>query len=289
MVTVEQIQEKVLLAKSYYQELMVGYTNDYEDGCKNCSTCELTNIRRLCKRLLRRAADEILDEVTLDLYNCLLKAISAYSGSALAIDPNAYIPNTIIDVTIISDGKPSWFDFPWNEMESSDEVDGARFTYINPILDGWNPSLQTGDRLLERGKHYDMYEGGVLVLRPTQGIYDLQFLRADNFQPYDAPPMPANVGYALIKNQSTQGVTYNDNLDGIEVLPAGDSYEKNPIVDGQQMYIVIPLNRSLTYTRYNADNSIDYTITYTNTPVTSYTEDNMSITKRHEFIIFDNG
>ena len=212
------IEQLILVADGYILELSQQKNDEQKKGCNAYEfLSKIAELILLKEQLLQKISIEDYGTETNNLYSCLLGAVANYSGASISIDPNSSTPNTIIDVTIISDGKPAWFDFYWDEMESSDEVDGARFTYINPVLDGWNPSLQTGTTLLYLGVDYDMYEGGIVRLRDGKGIYEQQSIRADNFQPYDAPPLPPPTTDYYIANDTNLKSDFSPSVGNVTI------------------------------------------------------------------------
>lgn len=214
----ENIENAIQLADQYSFELCEEMLAEEKKGCLDCCDLNLiANLIELTSQLERRVLRNEFDEDTDALYTCLMGKLIGYSGSTGTINPNASIPSINIGVTVITDGRPAWFDFYWDEMESSDEVDGARFTYINPILDGWNPSLQTGTTLLYLGVDYDMYEGGVVKLRSANGIYEQQSIRADNFQPYEAPPLPPPTTDYYIANDTNLKSDFSPSVGNVTI------------------------------------------------------------------------
>jgi hypothetical protein len=204
--TEQEINDLILIADGYTLEMTGQLSTEMKKGCLDCiDSARIMQITVLKSQLEYKVIIDDYGTETQSLYNCLLDAVADYSGASISLDPNASIPNTIIDVTIIGELRPAWFDFSWSEMESSDEVDGARYTYINPVLDGWNPSTQmVGGVQLVRGVNYDMYEGGILRLRDGFGIYEGSYIRLENFQPYTAPPLPPPVEDYYVANNTNQ-------------------------------------------------------------------------------------
>lgn len=97
------------------------------------------------------------------------------------------------------------------------------------------------------------------------------------------------VGVALIQNNSIQTITYSDDGSGATSLLSGAGYFKNPIVNGQSMIIFLPVpsgvNITVTYTRYNPNGTVNFTISATRAPSPQLNIGGMDILKRHEFII----
>lgn len=295
MATVLNIQNAIALGDAYSLMLTDELLVEEKKGCLDC--CDMSIILSLIEltyMLERRLANNQLDSDTDALYECLLTKLIGYSGSAGSVNPNASIPNTIIDVTVISDGKPNPFDFNYSQMETADQdADGGRYTYINPLLDGWNPMLQDGTRLFYRinpvtgqPENYDMYKGGIIKFRPNNAIYESQSIRADNFQPYDAPPLPPAIAKALIDNRSSFDVLYNDNFTGSVTLLSGQQFFKNPIINGQSLVVRYPPNTTFTLSVYNANGTIfqNY-VDFNNTGGLLTFTQVLDATKRYEFIV----
>lgn len=290
MITAEQIQDLVLIAESYSLILTEEMMEEQIDGCMDCGdSAKIWQIIILVEQINHKSYLEDFGSETEGLYYCLLDSIAKYTGASISVDPNSSTSGNTIVVESPLDNRPIWFDLYWGEMESdTEDGDGARYDYINPLLEGWNPSLQTGTTLLYLGLDYDMYDGGHIRLRAGRGIYDGQSIRADNFQPYDAPPLPPiEVGVALIQNNSSQSIDYNDDFAGLNALPAGEGYFKDPIVNDQSLYVQFPNETTLIYTCYNSDGSVFDTLTLNAPPSTGFTSANMLLTKRYEFIITD--
>lgn len=273
--TEQEINDLILIADGYTLELTKQLSTEMKKGCLNCGdSAKVMQITVLKSQLEYKISIGDYGTETQSIYNCLLDAVASYSGASISVDPNASIPNTIIDVTIIGDNRPSWFDFSWDEMESSDEVDGARYTYINPILNGWNPSLQTGTTLLYLGVEYDMYDGGIIRLRDGFGIYVGSSIRADNFQPYTAPPLPPtgtqfiwnrtnlksdnspSIGSRSITVTTDLGSTTYGAFSFTEVTPQTVNIQQN----GTDNLTLISGATTIALAGGNADNFVDTTV-----------------------------
>lgn len=288
MVSIATISNGVDQARLYYISEFKKLRTRLTKGERFCSFGDLICVNRRIKALAYDVQQGLNDEGTQNIYKLLMNSLDGF-GASYNIDPNVNIPGTTIIVNVISDGKPAWFDFTWAQMSASgQDTDGGRYVYTNPLLDGWNPSLQTGTTLLYLGVDYDMYKGGIIKFRTGKAIYDSQSIRADNFQPYNAPLQPTQVGTALINNLSSATINYSDNFASTAALLGGQQYSKNPIIDMQQIQVALAVNTKLIFTEYNADGSVNSTITLIRPPSTSFTQSQMSITKRYEFIITDN-
>lgn len=185
--TEQEIIDLVLIADGYTLELTTTLLKNNKLGCIDTETSSHINQLTILKSQLRyKVIHNDYGKETQWLYSCLLSSVSLYSGSSISVDPNS---KTIgVSIILPTDIAPPWLDFYWGEMEAADQdINGARYTYIHPDWNNWNPSLQTGTTLLYLGIDYDMYQGGIVVLRQGKGIYDGQSIRADSFSHYVAP------------------------------------------------------------------------------------------------------
>lgn len=295
MASLNEIQDAIILADTYSFQLVDEMLANEKMGCTDCCSVDLIySLIELTYSLERRISENIYNKTTDDLYTCLMTNLIGFSGSAGSINPNASIPGTIINVN--TPNGPQWFNMTWDMMESSDEdPSGARYTFRSPLLLGWNPSAQDGTKLFEIGVDYDMYQDGndgVFRFRAGNGIYQGSYIRFDSFQTYIAPPLPSIVtGVILVDNQSTYSITYNDNGAGVVVLPSGQQYLKDPMVDGQSMNVQLPNPANpevieLTYTVYDSSgNVVGSPVVVQRPPGVGLNVSLMDIQYRHVFII----
>lgn len=193
MVSLQDIEALVLVADSYMLELGEQKNSEQKKGCSaDGMVAQIAQLIMLKEQLMYQVSIGDFGDRTALLYNCLSTAVQTFSGSNMAIDPNAVVPGVTI---VVQPGTvPQWFDVPWSDMGSADEDEnGARYTFRSSTILGWNPSVQDGTNLFELGVHYDMYSDGsqgVFRFREGYGIYEGSYVRFDNFQAYIAPPLP---------------------------------------------------------------------------------------------------
>lgn len=194
--TEEEVTDLIIISKAYSLELTRLMLDAQKSGCRaDDISSQVMRLIVLKEQLLYKIKTDDYGTETQKLYSCLLQAVAGYSGAAISLDPHASIPNTALDITIIGDERPSWFDFSYADMETADQdADGGRYTYINPVLAGWEPSLETPTTFFRMGVDFDVYEGGRIVFRSGYGLYDGQSVRADNFRRYTAPPITPPFG-----------------------------------------------------------------------------------------------
>lgn len=277
-----EIQELLLLADGYLIELGDIIFLEQTSGCLDCSDVDLAyNILELQLALQHKLDTSDYGEQTDVLYACLQKVIQNYSGASLTVDPNAQIPNTTIDVTTLGNNRPYEITFGWSDFIDNG-LDG-RVRYENPYWVGFNPILSVDNMpYLVLGVDYDLLATGGFVLLSggnLAALYDGQIMRAVGYEPYVAPPTV--VGVALIDNQSSISISYQDDGGSLTALPAGQQFFKDPIIDHQSLYIDYTGTR-LEQTEYNADGTIFFHIVLTGSGTTI---SNMDITKRYEIII----
>jgi hypothetical protein len=126
------------------------------------------------------------------LYACLLSAVANYSGASITVDPNAQIPNTIIDVTIVGNDSPYELQFGYDDFIDSG-VD-ARVRYENPYWVNWLPILEVDNVVLHFGledegipnDYFPLATGGFVLLPNGNmpAIYAGQTLTTVGYRPY---------------------------------------------------------------------------------------------------------
>jgi len=142
--TIEEIQDTILLANSFTLELTDLLLEEQKKGCSGCKyEGQINQINNLVLSLENRISRNDLSLDTYKIYSCLLTAIENFSGSSV-IDPNALVSG----ITIIVDGGGSGDDTPdsidvfYSDM-TGDDGNGGRTTYTNTDLIGWIPFIQT--------------------------------------------------------------------------------------------------------------------------------------------------
>jgi hypothetical protein len=155
MATQQQIQDAILLGRSYRFELVDDLLTNLKKGCCG-NTSLIAQISGLISSLEHRIEDNIYNLTTNALYSCLLTSIANYSGASLTVDPNASLPNTIIEGGGGSGyNPPNPVNITFADM-SGDDGSGGRTTYTNSGWVGWIPFLQTtGVIQLFDGVDYD--------------------------------------------------------------------------------------------------------------------------------------
>lgn len=148
MPTPEQIATALALSDAYFLELLAEYYIDDQNGCiECCDNQQLLCLMAISKQLTTQAEAGIYDAVTNTLYDLLLKAIEAYPGVSLAVDPNAQIPGTTIIVEN-SGMQPFPLTFEGSDIDPSGFIDlsgtdlPAGSIYINGYINGTEVSLQ---------------------------------------------------------------------------------------------------------------------------------------------------
>lgn len=272
--TEQDIIDLILITDGYTMELTTALLADNRSGCMNVElSAQINQLNILKSQLSHKTIDADYGKETQELYACLLDAVSAYSGASISLDPNSNTPD--VSIIVPMDVAPAWFDFSWSDMEVADQDgDGARYTYINPILIGWNPSLQTGTTLLYLGFNYDLYAGGIVRLKAGYGIYSGQSIRADNFQPYAAPPLPVNLpvitvqpnstysslsgGTLSISVTATNATSYQWQKDGVNISGAtGSTFSKSNLqLSDAGVYKVVVSNSNGSINSTNATVSV---------------------------------
>ena len=285
MATKEEIQDKVLLGRAYYLELLGAYYIEDSNGCKSCKPNDLARLRLISKELQYRINNDIVNEDVQKLYKCYLDILSDYSGMSISLDPNAQIPG----ITIIVEGGsgvtlPYWQDIPWSEM--TNDVDGYRDTYFNLEWAGYNPMIQIqGVVMYQDGVDYDNDGQGTIVFRPGKGIYDGQYFRAGNFQPYVAPtpiyPLPNT--YRFVNNSS---IDTQYSITGLTPLVAGQTVSGN-VTLGMSLLGLIEEGQQLRFRRYNADGTVNLELVSTNPPSFQTATTAVDLTKGYEFLYTD--
>lgn len=98
MVTAEEINNLVVKAKAFGVEETAKLLEAQSDGCVDCKdSSQIVMSSMLSKSLAGRVSRNIIDGTTLSLYGCLKKMLINYAG-IFTLDPNAYVPNTIISL-----------------------------------------------------------------------------------------------------------------------------------------------------------------------------------------------
>lgn len=176
--TIEEIQDTILLGQAYTLELTDSLLDEQKKGCSGCKyEGQINQITNLILSLENRISREDLSLSTYKIYNCLLTSIENFSGSSI-IDPNAVVGG----ITIIVDGGGSGDDTPdtidvfYSDM-TGDDGNGGRTTYTNTDLIGWIPFIQTiGVSMLYIDDDFTWSSStGVLELLPNgnlPAIYD---------------------------------------------------------------------------------------------------------------------
>lgn len=92
------------------------------------------------------------------------------------------------------------------------------------------------------------------------------------------------IGYALIDNQSSITIQYNDNGGGLTNLLAGEQYVKDPIIAGQYINAKVPSGAVLQYRVYDENGTEIMFQEFHNPPSVQFTQSAMSLDSRYEFI-----
>lgn len=304
MAVVQDITNLILLADGYLLSLQEDRLAEQVKGCSGCSSSAIMQqVIMLKEQLLYQVEIEDMGERTDSLYTCLLQAIENYSGASITVDPNASIPNTVIDVTVVGNDSPYDITIQWSDLLNTG--DAGRTRYENPLWAGWLPILwvdSTTKLYYNVDGHIDdiiLLPSGGFMLNPNGNVpvlYDGQVISAMGFSPFTAPPLPAFQGLVLLGNNSSYDIVYNDNFAGNVTLPTGQQYIKDPIVNGQTFVTnfsrtVSGVARSITYQRYNENGTPDgapVVIAAANYPTPAVlTVSGMSITKTHRFTVAD--
>lgn len=290
MVSLQDIEALVLVADSYMLELGEQKNSEQKKGCSaDGIVAQIAQLIMLKEQLMYQVSiDDFGDRTTL-LYNCLSTAVQTFSGSNMAIDPNAVVPG--VTIVVQSGTVPQWFDVPWSDMESADEDEnGARYTFRSSAILGWNPSVQDGTNLFEIGVHYDMYSDGsqgVFRFREGYGIYEGSYVRFDNFQAYIAPPLPPPVIFNIyVFNNSSSPISYSANEGGDVPLEAGGVYENNFTIEGYVFGVKMPVGTQTQTNIYNNGELVD-TYINTNPPNTGSFAGGMSPSLTYEWVVTD--
>lgn len=265
MITVEEITEAILLAKGYQAELTEDLLEQQKAGCMDCrDQKDINRIENLVVSLENRLFRLNLGEDTVNIYNCLLLSIANYNEGKLSIDPNSSVPSVIIDVTIISDGKPDGINIFYDDM-SGDNGSGGKTTYSNPLWIGWYPQMQTAgvvELFQYRDYNYDVTTGTFTLLIDAEsgvtGIYEGGSIRVTDYNKTGDTP-PVNVFTYKLVNDSEIDTEYT--LQSVVVpLVAGQTIE-NPIIIGQAIGAQVMDGQTCTYTIYDAEGAVIYTVT----------------------------
>lgn len=104
MVSLDDIQEKVELAKAYYLELLEEDTSLLKEGSCRKNQPAIKCINRLVRALQWDIQDSVNTEYTQGIYKILLIKISPYSGSFLPYDPSVVVGpiNVIVANDVLS-------------------------------------------------------------------------------------------------------------------------------------------------------------------------------------------
>src|SRR5688572_28112179 len=124
MVSVNQIEQAIILGDAFSFVLTEELRQEQIKGCEDCCDVSLLeSIIELTYMLERRISlpTPLLDETTDALYTCLQTKLISYSGAGGTINPNASIPNTIIDVEIIGNDSPYEITIPWSDFIDNGE------------------------------------------------------------------------------------------------------------------------------------------------------------------------
>lgn len=287
MVTSDYI-DLTLIARSYSLQLGLEMINEQKKGCDDCAdklANQILQLIMLTEQIFERIERGELDGEAESLYNCLLGAVAGYSGASLSLDPNAVNP----DINIIVEGGsgvtlPYWEDIPWSEM--TNDTDGYRDTYFNAEWIDYNPMIQIqGVVMYQVGVDYDNDGLGTITFKSGKGIYDGQFFRAGNFQPYTepTPPYPLPNTYRFVNNSS---IDTEYSITGLTPLVVGQTVEGN-ITLGMSLLGLIQSGQQLRFRRYNADGTVDYELVSTNPPSNQTGTTAVDLTKGYEFIYTD--
>lgn len=287
MVNVTQIQNLILIATAYQLELGEQLYAEQKKGCIDCFDASLIErLEWLSDSLSNQVDRNDYGEETNRLYACLLSAVGNYSGASLTVDGNSSVPNTII---IVEGGSgvtlPYWEDVPWSEM--TNDVDGYRDTYYNSEWINYNPMIQIqGVVMYQDGVDYDNDGQGTITFKPGKGIYDGQYFRAGNFQPYVAPtptyPLPNT--YRFVNNSS---VNTQYSITGLTPLAVGQEVSGN-VTLGMSLLGVIQSGQQLRFRRYNSNGTVDLELVSTNPPNFQTGTTAVDLTKGYEFFYTDN-
>lgn len=211
--TTEEIQDSILLADLYTLEITDLLLAEQKKGCNGCKhEGPVNQITNLVLSLENRISRNDLGSDTAKIYTCLLTAIENFSGSSV-VDPNALVDG----ITIIVDGGsgsnlPPWIDVNWSEM--TNDVDGYRDTYYNPLWIGLNPAITREGTIMYRvDVDYTNDGNGTIVFNDGKGFYDGSFFRAENYQPYGtvSPTIQVLVTWVTIPNPPTNGIVDDNN------------------------------------------------------------------------------
>lgn len=292
MATQQQIQDAILLGRSYRFELVDDLLTNLKKGCCG-NTSLIAQISGLISSLEHRIDDNIYNLTTNSLYSCLLTSIANYSGASLSVDPNASLPNTIIEGGgIIIDSRPDPIDVFYADM-SGDNGSGGRTTYTNADWIGWYPYLQTrGVVQLYEGKDYSYnVSTGTFILLPDAlsgitGIYEGGSIRAVNYSRTSDVPDAPFVSYISLNNVSTQSIVYNDNGSGDVTLVAGDDFYKTPVISGQSFVTTYPVGTTLNFGVYDV-NGLVFSESFPNPPSLANTLNSMSTDRYYVVDVID--
>jgi len=186
MATQQQIQDAILLGRSYRLELVDDLLSNLKKGCCG-NTSLIAQISGLISSLEHRMEDNIYNLTTSALYTCLLTSIANYSGASLTVDSNASLPNTVIEGGGGGSdyNPPNPINITFDDM-SGDDGSGGRTTYTNSEWVGWIPFMQTtGVIQLFDGIDYDYdVTTGSFTLLPNgnlPALYDGSVIRVTSY------------------------------------------------------------------------------------------------------------
>jgi len=197
MATQQQIQDAILLGRSYRLELVDDLLSNLKKGCCG-NTSLIAQISGLISSLEHRMEDNIYNLTTSALYTCLLTSIANYSGASLSVDPNASLPNTVIE----GGGSggfywPNAIDILYEDM-SGDDGSGGRTIYTNASWIGFTPFPHTVgnvDLIIDEDFSYDILTGTMELLpnapSGVTAIYGGGRIRVDGYAKDGSTP-PVN-------------------------------------------------------------------------------------------------
>lgn len=209
--TVEEINDLILIADGFSYELGQELLIEEKKGCEDCGDVATIMLLTILKSQLEyQVSIGDYGTQTEKLYACLLSAVANYSGASITVDPNAQIPNTIIDVTIVGNDSPYEITFDWADF--IDNGFDGRVRYENPYWTNWNPILSIDNMpYLVLNVDYALLSTGGFVLLPNGNVpqvYDGQLMRSVGYEPYTVVVTPPII---TVQPQS-QAVTIGDPL-----------------------------------------------------------------------------
>lgn len=187
MATTQQIRDAILLGRSYRFEIVDNLLTELKKGCCGNTTL-IAQISGLISSLNHRIDDNLYNDTTNALYSCLLSSIADYSGASLSVDPNASLPNTIIEGGGGSgDSRPDPLLITWNDLVDTGTAE--RYEYNNTLWAGFIAFLEVDNApwLTEGVDVNNKSTGGFTLVTP---IYYGQQIRAVNYASTNPPSNP---------------------------------------------------------------------------------------------------